>query len=299
MKFSSVRYLHKEGIRNLWVNRLMTFASVGVLTACMVLTGCCIMIILNINHQLNLVEDQNTVQLYIESGTSNERISEIEDEIIAIGNIKNIYFKSSEEALAEIKANVEEQYRDAYDLLDADDLPHSFIVTVDDIENNDATVEQLKQIRSIEAIKENYEFVAKLKHIRNVITGVGLGIVVILFVVSFFIVFNTVSVTMYNRRLEIQIMRCVGATKRFICYPFVIEGIFIGFISTALSLVLVYLIYFAVGGFLQTNELVPFSQSWGVLLLSFIAIGVVTGVIASGKSVNKYLKKEGGEVFNG
>ncbi|MBR5273501.1 MAG: ABC transporter permease [Clostridia bacterium] len=299
MKFSSVRYLHKEGVKNLWVNRLMTFASVGVLTACMVLTGCCIMIILNLNHQLNLVEDQNTVMLYIESGTSNERISEIEDEIIAIGNIKNIYFKSNEEALQEVKDKAGEQYKDAYDYLDADTFPHAFVVTVDDIDNNDETVARLKQIRSIEMVRENHDFVVKLKHIRNIVTGVGLGIVIILFVVSFFIVFNTVSVTMYNRRLEIQIMRCVGATKRFICYPFIIEGIFIGFISTALALILVYLVYFSVGAFLQTNDIVPFSQSWGVLLLSFIAIGVITGVIASGKSVNKYLNKEGGEVFNG
>ena len=88
MKLSSIRYLNKEGVRNLWVNRLMTFASVGVLTACMILTGCCILIILNINHQLQLVQDQNTLVLFIETGTSNERISQIEDEIIEIGNVK-------------------------------------------------------------------------------------------------------------------------------------------------------------------------------------------------------------------
>ena len=94
-------------------------------------------------------------------------------------------------------------------------------------------------------------------------------------------------------------MRCVGATKRFICYPFIIEGILIGFISTALSLVLVYVIYYCVGSFLQLGDLVSFGKSWGILLLSFIAIGVITGVVASRKSVNKYLKKEGSEAFNG
>jgi len=299
MKLSSIRYLNKEGVRNLWVNRLMTFASVGVLTACMILTGCCILIILNMNHQLQLVEDQNTVVLFIEAGTSNERISEIEDEIIEIGNIKNIDFKSSEQALEEIMAGVEDKYKDAYSNLDADTLPDAFVVTVRDIENNDETVEKLKEIRSIESIRDNREYVDSLKHIRNIVTGIGIGIVVILFVVSFFIVYNTVSVTMYNRRLEIQIMRCVGATKGFISYPFVIEGVFIGFISTAISLVLVYVIYFCISSFLKISDIVPFSQTFGVLLLSFIVIGVVTGIIASGKSVGKYLKKEGGEVFNG
>ncbi|MBR5774286.1 MAG: ABC transporter permease [Clostridia bacterium] len=299
MKLSSIRYLNKEGVRNLWVNRLMTFASVGVLTACMVLMGCCISIILNMNNQLQLVQDQNTVVLFIESGTSNERISEIEDEIIEIGNIKNIQFKSSEEALEEIKAGVDEQYRDAYDLLDADTLPDSFVVTVRDIGNNDETVAKLKQIRSIESTLDNREYVESLKHIRNIVTGIGLGVVIILFVVSFFIVYNTVSVTIYNRRLEIQIMRCVGATKKFICYPFIVEGVFIGIISTAVSLILVYVIYFSVTSFMKLDDIVPFSQMWGILLLSFIVIGVFTGVIASGKSVGKYLKKEGGEVFNG
>ena len=299
MKLSSIRYLNKEGVRNLWVNRLMTFASVGVLTACMILTGCCILIILNMNHQLQLVEDQNTVVLFIESGTSNERISEIEDEIIEIGNIKNIYFKSSEEALEEIVSNVDEKHKDAYSKLEADTFPDAFVVTVRDIGDNDETVAKLKQIRSIETIRDNREYVDSLKHIRNIVTGVGIGIVIILFVVSFFIVYNTVSVTMYNRRLEIQIMRCVGATKGFISYPFVIEGVFIGFISTAISLALVYVIYFCISSFMKMDDIVPFSQTFGVLLLSFIVIGVVTGIIASGKSVGKYLKKEGGEVFNG
>ena len=94
-------------------------------------------------------------------------------------------------------------------------------------------------------------------------------------------------------------MRCVGATKKFICYPFIVEGVFIGIISTAVSLILVYVIYFSVTSFMKLDDIVPFSQMWGILLLSFIVIGVFTGVIASGKSVGKYLKKEGGEVFNG
>lgn len=299
MKFSSIRYLNKEGVRNLWTNRLMTFASVGVLTACMILTGCCILIILNLNHQLELVEDQNTVVLFIESGTSEERISEVWDEIIDVGNIKNIEFKSSEEALAEIKANADDQQKYLYDSLDADTLPNEFIVTVDDIDDNDETVTKLSKIRSVESIRDNREYVNKLRHVRNIITGVGLGVVVILFVVSFFIVYNTISVAMYNRRLEIQIMRCVGATKKFICYPFIIEGVLIGIISTIISLLLVWLIYFCISALLNINDVVSFSQSWGVLLLSFILIGVVTGVIASSKSVGKYLKREGGEVFNG
>ena len=299
MKLSSFRYLNKEGVRNLWVNRLMTFASVGVLTACMILTGCFILIILNINSQLQLVQDQNTVVLFIEAGTSNERISDIEDEIIEIGNIKNIYFKSSEEALEEIKSGVDEKYRDAYDMLDADTLPDSFVVTVRDISTNNETVDRLSQIRSIESIQDNREYVATLKNVRNIITAIGLGVVIILFIVSFFIVYNTISVTMYNRRLEIQIMRCVGATRRFICYPFMLEGIFIGIISTLLSLALVYGIYIGIQSLLKLEDIVPFSQSWIILLISFIVIGIITGLIASRKSVGKYLRKEGGEVFNG
>lgn len=299
MKLSSFRYLNKEGVRNLWVNRLMTFASVGVLTACMILTGCFILIILNINTQLQLVQDQNTVVLFIEAGTSNERISEIEDEIIEIGNIKSIYFKSSEEGLEEIKASVDEKYKDAYDMLDPDTLPDSFVVTVRDITTNNETIEKLTQIRSIESIQDNREYVETLKNVRNIITGIGLGVVIILFIVSFFIVYNTISVTMYNRRLEIQIMRCVGATRRFIRYPFMLEGIFIGIISTAISLLLVYGIYSGVGSLLKVEDIVPFSEAWIILLVSFVVIGVVTGLIASRKSVGKYLKKEGGEVFNG
>ena len=214
-------------------------------------------------------------------------------------NIKNIEFKSSEEALAEIKANADDQQKYLYDSLDADTLPNEFIVTVDDIDDNDETVTKLSKIRSVESIRDNREYVNKLRHVRNIITGVGLGVVVILFVVSFFIVYNTISVAMYNRRLEIQIMRCVGATKKFICYPFIIEGVLIGIISTIISLLLVWLIYFCISALLNINDVVSFSQSWGVLVLSFILIGVVTGVIASSKSVGKYLKREGGEVFNG
>ena len=134
---------------------------------------------------------------------------------------------------------------------------------------------------------------------RRIALEVGLGVVVLLLVVSLFIIANTIKLTVYNRRLEIYIMRSVGATGAFIRVPFMVEGMTLGILSGGVAFFFVWLLYVKLLGLLpQTTalfSLVPFKEVWSVLIVGFLVIGMLTGMLGSAIATGKYLHKEGSE----
>ena len=176
-------------------------------------------------------------------------------------------------------------------------MPDAYKVTVDDLELFDETVKEIKNQENVLQIHENSELAGKLASIRNAVSYISLGIVAILFFVSLFIVSNTIRITIYNRRLEISIMKAVGATNTFIRWPFVVEGVLLGIFSAVLALGIQYVVY-SIASIWLTNilsmlggEAVNFFDYVWYLLAIFAFIGVVIGVFGSVISLNKYLKE--------
>ena len=132
---------------------------------------------------------------------------------------------------------------------------------------------------------------------RGVALAVGGGIIGVLLVVSLFIIVNTIKLTVYNRRLEIYIMKSVGATDGFVRFPFVVEGWLMGIVAGGIGYGLIYLLYQAIVDNLvvknQLFSLVPFDRQWLPLLVGFLAGGTLVGVSGSAISIRKYLKQEG------
>ena len=160
----------------------------------------------------------------------------------------------------------------------------------------------MKAIPGVESVRENTDMAKRLERVRTAVTYVSLGVIALLFAVSVFIIANTVRITMYNRRLEISIMKAVGATNGFIRWPFMIEGITIGVISAVLSVGVLYLIYYlsadallAIFGVLGGN-LVSFWNYALYIFLAFLGVSVITGGIGSMISIGKYLKEQGSVV---
>lgn len=153
-------------------------------------------------------------------------------------------------------------------------------------------------------IHENSELAGKLASIRNAVTYISIGIVAILFFVSLFIVSNTIRITIYNRRLEISIMKAVGATNRFIRWPFIVEGVLLGVFSAVIALALQYGIYSVasiwLGNVLATvgGQVVSFLDYIWLIFGVFAFIGVVIGAFGSIISLNKYLKEHSNVVEN-
>lgn len=301
MKRGSLHYLTREGVRSIWVNRLMSIASITVLMACLVIIGSGMMLYFNISSMLDHVESQNVVMVYVRKGTSTEDRSMMGVTIKSMENIKDCEFIPKEDAFNE---QLEKLGEDAALLtgLDASILPDAYRVTLEDMTKFDFTVTELRALEHVEKVRENSDLASKLTKIRDAVTYISIGIVVMLFLVAVFIIANTVRITMFSRRLEISIMKAVGATNSFIRWPFLIEGVLLGAISGLVSLGVMYGLYaLAQASFAEIISVlgsspVAFGDYALRLLGLFMAVGIVTGSFGSSVSLGKYLKEQGSVV---
>jgi len=237
MKGSSFFYLLKTGVKNLWNNRLMTFASIGVLVACMMLIGMATLLSLNVRNIVGAAGEENEVVVFLEEGLSEDEIQQIGIQIQKLGNIKDVDYVSKEEALETEQSK--DKWGGLLDGLSPEDnpLPASYRIHLIDITENKLirTCERIGQIEGIEEYNAPYKEATILTDIQDAVTIVGALIVVILIAVSVMIISNTIRITVFSRRKEISIMKLVGATDRFIRLPFTIEGILIGVIAALLA----------------------------------------------------------------
>ena len=303
MKGIRLGYLTREGFKNIWVNRFLSVATILVLVACLIIVGTGSLIFLNINSLLDLIEGQNVVMVYVDDKATDYETESLGLQLEGMNNIKKVEFVPREVAFE----NQKEQFGDKAALLEGlspEILPDAYKVVVDDLSIFDSTVSKIKDMDLVLQVRENSDLAGKVETIRNAVSYISLGIIAILFFVSMFIVSNTIRITIYNRRLEISIMKAVGATNSFIRWPFLVEGMLLGIISAVISLALLYLVYsialiwFAdlmstLGG--TPVELVDYI--WFFLAV-FGFIGVVIGTTGSLISLNKYLKEHNNVVEN-
>ncbi|HIW86638.1 MAG TPA: permease-like cell division protein FtsX [Candidatus Eubacterium faecipullorum] len=303
MTGSSLRYLFKEGFRNTWSNRMMSIASICVLMSCLVLIGCASMIFLNIESLLARIEEENVVMVYIEDDTADADITAMGAALNGMDNVKEVEFVPKEDAWADQLSTMEEAQAQFFTEISSDiPLPDAYKVTVDDLTYFDQTVSRIEQLEHIDTIRENKDLAQKLVTIRHGVEVISIVIVVVLLAISVFIISNTIKLTVYSRRLEISIMKSVGATNSFVRLPFVVEGMILGIISGIVSLGLVWAFYeFAIHQFsdllssLQLEAL-NFADFALPMLGIFVLIGIVTGVGGALISMGRYLNREGSEI---
>ena len=303
MTASSIRYLFKEGFRNTWTNRMMSIASICVLMSCLVLMGCATMIFLNIDSLLGRIEEENVVMVYIEDDTTASDLKQMEKSLNEIRNIKEVEFIAKEVAWQQQLDTMEESHAAYFTELSSEiPLPNAYKITIDDLSLFDDTINNIKKLDHIETIRENKDLAKKLVSIRHGIEIIAVVIVAVLLAISIFIISNTIKLTVYSRRLEISIMKSVGATNGFVRLPFVVEGMILGIISGVISLGLVWGFYeFAIRQFKDLiNSLnltaLNFADYSIVMLGAFVAIGILTGVGGSIITMGRYLNKEGSEI---
>ncbi len=282
---------------------MMSIASICVLMSCLVLIGSASMIFLNMDSLLSRIEEENVIMVYIKDDTTDAAITQMGEEIKAMDNIKDVEFIKKEDAWAEQLETMEDAQAQFFTQISSDiPLPDAYKVTVADLSKFDTTVKQLKGLNNVDTIRENKDLAQKLVAIRHGITIISIVIIAVLFAISLFIISNTIKLTVYSRRLEISIMKSVGATNSFVRLPFVVEGMILGILSGVISLGLVWGLYeLAVNqfhDFLTSLSLsaLPFSDYALAMLGIFVAIGIVSGVGGSVITMSKYLNKEGSEI---
>ena len=296
----NTNYLTKMGARNLIANRSMSFSSVSVLTACLLLIGISVVILLNIQNLVKDVEKQNVVVAFVKLDADDETTAKVGTDLLAIPNVENIEFVSKEQGY-------EEQLRDfgvEQDLFNdiiENPLPHSYRISVSNLEDFRITLEQIKAVENVDAVRESQELVNQISTIQNSVTAICVIMVIVLAFVSMFIISNTIRITMVSRKIDIQVMKSVGATNLFICWPFMIEGVIIGFISGVISLLLTILFQKFEGESLSSllalfgSEAISIIDHLPLLIVTYIFAGVIISSMGSVFSIRKYLKKEGSE----
>ena len=302
MKFRSLKYLTLEGLKNIWVNRLMSIASIGVLVACMVLMGAAILFSLNVDKALGSLQDQNVVMVYIKDGITKEETKQAYQDVKKLANVKEAVFIPREEGVDSLLKDMGDQYKDLFAWVDEDQsgsfLPDGIRVSFTDLTKYDDSIKQIKAVKNIENINSSRELTMQIIGMRKMITIAGAWIIGLLMITALVIIANTIKITMHNRKLEISIMKAVGATDNFIRFPFIVEGMVLGLISALVTSGLLYLAYEMTVKQItkvMTLEAIPYSSVfWGILGL-FCLIGVATGCIGSVISIGKYLRKEGSE----
>lgn len=303
MKLKSLRYLTGEGFRNIRTNKLMSLASVAVLMSCLVLIGSAVLLSINVNVLLEKVESQNVIMVFIEDSATENDINELENSLKALENVDTCTYISKEEAYS----SVIDELGDSAQVLSGVDstfLPDSFEVTIKNMAEFSQTVASIKAMSGVMKVRENSDLAARLNSINRSVAIISIGLITVLFIVSLFIVANTVRITMFSRKLEISIMKAVGATNGFIRWPFLIEGINLGIISAVLSVGVLYVIYTLSGSAMQDifgilgGSPVPFSDYVFYIAAAFFVTSVLTGGFGSIISIGKYLKEQGSVVLD-
>lgn len=305
-------YLLKEGFKNVYSNRIMSIASVCVLVSCLVMTGAAALFSLNVLKVVDEVEKNNQTTVFIKKDTDAEkakadyktlranRLNMIGDKIRELDNVESAEFVSQEDGLKQYKSKLGD---DLFKLIEdrEDVLNDSYIVTFKNAEQYDATVAQIKRINGVESITDRRSFAKKLSDISKLVNIVAICVVTALFIISLFIIANTIRTTMYSRRFEISIMKSVGATNSFVRMPFLVEGVVLGCVSAALSTGVLALLYKVADGLVDKVDLgiepIPFMSILPFMVIAFVVVGVLVGFFGGFISIRKYLKKEGNEIL--
>lgn len=296
MRWNTLRYLFKEGIMGLWKNKTMALASAGTIVLCLLILGMSYSIGMNIDYLLKQVENKFGITCYVEDDVSEEQVQNIKTQIESMSSVKEVKYISKEEALKQFSEGSEDASI-FEDFKEDNPLPASFEITVHDITEQEAVVKDLQGIEGIETQylkRETQMFI----HLNQTISYICGGIIICLIIVGLLLMSNTIKLTVYVRRKEINIMKYIGATDWFIRLPFLIEGTAIGLISSLLSITVIACSYEWLNkeigaqlmGTLDGISLVSTATIMNGMIPICLALGGLIGLVGSAFAIRKHLK---------
>ena len=293
MKLNRLGYLIKSGFTGIFSHGLMSFATVTITMACLIIMGSFGLLVVNINEMIADLESENEVVAFIDENLTEEEARAIESLIEAVPNVADAQFMSRAEAME----NFQEDYDpELFDSLDESVFRHRYIIQLTDISLMSQTEADLENIDGVAKVNAHLDYAQGFITARNIVSIVSLALIIILIVVSFFIMTNTIKLATFTRREEIAIMRMVGASNGFIRCPFIVEGLVLGILGGLLAFIIEWGLYSlllnrVMGGVTSTLiTLVPFSAVMWPLLIAFLGVGILVGVFGGSSAIRNYLK---------
>ena len=298
MKLSSLGYLLKEGARNIWSNRTMSFASVGVLISCLLLTGAAVLFSMNIDSAMQSVEGSNSITVYCTQGLPTLKAVQVGEQIKNLDNISECELVPKDQAVEEMLDMLGDNGTVLQGLMGEDNfLPDAYRISLTDLSKYEETAAQITAIEGVEKIIDYSDIANQLTQLDDMVTTVCFWILLLLGVVSLFIIANTIRVALFSRRVEISIMKSVGATNWFVRVPFIVEGLLIGLVSGGLASIILNLAYDSVMSSLSVLSFftpLPLGPYRMRIVLIFLLAGSAFGVLGGLISIGRYLKKDVG-----
>lgn len=299
MKYNILGYLIGEGFSNVFKNKKSTGASLMIMCATMIIFGVFLILGENINHFVREVEDAQGIQVFATREATTEQVQKLGEEIQKINGVNTTQYVSKENALDQMKEKFSEheEFLEGYEG-ENNIFSDSYVVTLTDLNLLEQVQEEISKLDNVKEITSSNETVSTLIDLANgikIVTGV---ILVLLIIISIFIIANTIKLTVHARRKEISIMKYVGATNGFIRWPFIVEGMIIGIISSAISILLVAIAYNFIAEQMVNSQfmkmvgvsLVGFSDMFSSIIFVYMLLGIGIGALGSIISMRKYLK---------
>ena len=304
MKYSVLGYFIGEGFSNVFKNKKSTGASLMIMCATMIIFGIFLILGENINHIVKEVEGSQGIQVFLNADATDEQVKELGEKIrnIEVNGTKavnTVVHKTKEDALNTMK----ERFKEKQDLLstfegDNNIFSESYVVTLTDLNLSQDVQDQISKFENVKKITSKDQTVTTLINLANgikIVTGV---ILLLLIFISVFIIANTIKLTVHARRKEISIMKYVGATNNFIRWPFIVEGMIIGIMASAISIVIVGIVYNIIAVNLVNSQfmklinmsLVSFGDMFNSIIITYMLLGIGIGAFGSIISMRKYLK---------
>lgn len=289
--FRSIRDALKSVVRNF----SLSFASIMCTTITLILVAVAVVAAANVNNATRLIEDELTIVTYLKKDVTEEQIENIKSEISSYKNIEEVTFKSKDEWKLEM-SEYDDSFKTVLNYLDENPLMDSFVLKVNDVKKLSETSEYIKAINGVDTVKYGEGMVEQVISVFDILQKIVVVVVIALIVVTSFLISNTIKLTIFSRRNEIEIMRLVGASNITIKLPFLFEGFIIGLIGSIIPVcITIYgyvILYSRLHGKLFSNMIMlikPYPFVFWVSLI-VVAIGALVGMYGSIKAVRKYLK---------
>ena len=287
-------YFFHEGVSNMFSHGFMTFAAIGITVACLLIMGTFTLVAVNANALLVDLEQENEILAYVDDSYTSAQAKSLQKELESIPNVASATYISKEQATEEFAANYPEE--ELFQNLDPEIFQDRYAIKVEDLSQQSQTLERIEAVEGITDVNAHEEIAGGFMTVRNVATVVCVALIAILFIVSVFIISNTIKLTTFDRREEIAIMRMVGATNGFIRWPFVYEGFMLGLLGAVIAFFLQWALYAAVARGVDSNDtlqliqVMPFSELWAPVAAVFALAGIVIGVGGSLSAIRKFLQ---------
>ena len=298
MRISTLVYTCRQGIKNIFRNKVFSLATIATISSCLFLFGLFYCIVINVQYSVKAAQSGVAVTVFFDEDITEERITAIGEDIRKRPEVSDIVFVSSDEAWESFKDDYLGEYAEGYEGDNPLEGSENYEIYLNDVSKQPQLVTYLQSVDGVREVNRSDVTAEILTNVNNLISYISLAIIVVLLLVSIFLISNTVAMGIAVRREEISIMRLIGAKDFIVRSPFVIEGIVIGLIGSALPLVAIYYLYKAMVSFVSDNfavlsdmlKFMTVDELFSKLIPISLILGVGIGFLGSFFTVRKNLK---------